>query len=1190
MEEKSNKEVMRFVSLGDSNPSVTGILDEFPKKDITLKKLYDKKLSSQSFITAYEVKIKDGREYLLRIFHVQIYENFLICKILRECCMSINFGAYCNSILKVYKARFVGFSKENKLQIEALGELPGKAINSFKGSCSYSEAIKWGYDVCVTLEKMERCGISHINIKPDSIFLKEINEESISQRAVLGNLGTVFCCFQDTKQILNPVKGYSDRITGWSKYFLPPEVLENTDLANIVIPQKCDVFAFGLTLTSLLLYSHNEEVKAVHANPPGSDKEYLENIVKKLKERNLEQWVEVVEKCLCRKVEERLTFKELKKKMEEVDLDLHKEELDIERQLSKAKDCKNENRYYAAIWAYEDCKGAGKKDLAFLYNKIGNYKKSIEICESLLNEHIDPEQLLDIMLILINSAARLVIIEKMEEYDKQIIKLLEDLSKVSKEHSWKMIKLHEAWGIYYELTGEYKRSLKKYKEADRLSTKEFGEEHEETLLMRCSVGKLLAIKCKLKKAGTCLKEVASIIGSKKWYNPALEIELCTAKGYLHASLQKFIEAKEFYNYAMTGIQLLFGEDHPKIIEVYLGLASSVSDKNTILTDYLQKAHIIAQKVYEKSHPTYILTVTTIADAYIDLSLYHEARGFVEEASFKGITDPSNYNEVLSAFFMGKINYLLEKLPTAIPYLENSIKGLEKQKKEQTSVMIQSLITLGLICISSMDFNKALNCFNQAKKHHKNVYYKSHPTMAFIAIHIASIYVSMEDPNSAEEALKTIDDSLNLLTTSKNPLIGKYYAEKAKISILRSKFKEGKDYLSKGFKLLEDNKKTVYMSDLYNALGILHVEKDKCDIGIKHHIKAEETVSKSIVGTAEVYRLIGDAFLRMADYKSALASYSSALSIIEKVWSNVPVTGLLKIRIGESLCYMEKYTKSLDCYKQMQNPSTEEELKDFALLLHICIAENLIEQKKYKEAFDMLKKAEDVSLKLNKGYYLRKVRVMGNLGYVYRELKDHKKSIEYYEKAEKTIKEVFGENAKEIADIKYNYAILKELQVQNENLNSEYKPIIDLYNKSLEIVRNVYGKNHQDEIEIYRRMEKAYNRANMKVEAYNVEAQHKELCLNMDDKSHKLARISAELGAISNKLDIYDNAIDYLNKAINIIESTNKKIDKKYITDIYMHLVYAYNRKGSDDNVKRTFKIAEEKRIDINEIKRKLNMH
>ncbi len=271
-----------------------------------------------------------------------------------------------------------------------------------------------------------------------------------------------------------------------------------------------------------------------------------------------------------------------------------------------------------------------------------------------------------------------------------------------------------------------------------------------------------------------------------------------------------------------------------------------------------------------------------------------------------------------------------------------------------------------------------------------------------------------------------------------------------------------------FKILNDRSS---MGDCLNNIGIVHKYKGEYQTAIDYHIQAlkvfEELGEKP--GISNSYGNIGNVYEAFQKYDKALENYEKALQIsIElddnwRIGNTIMNIGVIKYYMGNPEQSIEEFKKSVEYFEQ----SNDKEYLTYALTNIGAVYQELGKNKSAKNYlnrslkisreldkkwsvantlvsiarlnfatsdYDAVRKNTDESIEISKNIGAKDLLIQNYslLSNYFEEIKDYKRSLEYYKKMKETNDSLFNETrSQQIAELQTKYETEKKENEINE---------------------------------------------------------------------------------------------------------------------------------------------------------------
>ncbi len=338
----------------------------------------------------------------------------------------------------------------------------------------------------------------------------------------------------------------------------------------------------------------------------------------------------------------------------------------------------------------------------------------------------------------------------------------------------------------------------------------------------------------------------------------------------------------------------------------------------------------------------------------------------------------------------------------------------------------------------------------------------------------------------------------------------------------SKYDTAIHCFEKALKKYEKNKDRMKIVDCSNKLGECLIEVSEYDRAIKYLNKVKSIFdNNSQIGIT--HYLLGEVYLRKANYKEAILYYTKAQEIeSENEHENYTINAKIYIGLGLSYKYMSKYDKALSYLKKALPLDSLKKKTDTEILVLIY---NLLGSTYYMindfdHAHIYFNTARSIQLIEMGEKNINSVSYYNNIGGIYSAKGNYNLAIEYYKKALLIAKEVMEPYNQQIAISyikmgiaykkmkKYEQAImcndsalnvlalklgekhrLAAMVFNNKGniyfeLNREFNNALENYNKALEIKKTLYGKNHPQISSSYHNIGELYAKNNNYKQALN----------------------------------------------------------------------------------------------------------
>lgn len=227
-----------------SNPSMTNIISGLERFNPTYSSIYHRSNGSKE-IQVWEVTLEDKRKYVLKATKVSKHSTAFINSLINEYRIGKVLG-----LLSPYVARAWDLQQreleDEKVVTEVLMDYGGVSLASGTWKLRRVTVLRLIYQLLNLFEFMEKIGVAHFDIKPQNIVWNHVEK-----RVKLIDFGTSLAFYDNPGSICESMDKNHRKITGFTRYYAPPELIKRK--YKKVIPQKVDVYCFGVTVLELIL-------------------------------------------------------------------------------------------------------------------------------------------------------------------------------------------------------------------------------------------------------------------------------------------------------------------------------------------------------------------------------------------------------------------------------------------------------------------------------------------------------------------------------------------------------------------------------------------------------------------------------------------------------------------------------------------------------------------------------------------------------------------------------------------------------------------------------------------------------------------------------------------------------------------------------------------------------------------------
>eukprot|EP01022_Parablepharisma_sp_SALTPOND_P013424 TRINITY_DN1798_c0_g1_i2.p1 TRINITY_DN1798_c0_g1~~TRINITY_DN1798_c0_g1_i2.p1 ORF type:complete len:1159 (+),score=130.60 TRINITY_DN1798_c0_g1_i2:280-3756(+) len=530
---------------------------------------------------------------------------------------------------------------EEKYRVKLLLEFGGKKLKDVL--LTRSNVLMMAYQLVKTLSLMEKRGIAHFDIKPSNLVWDD--EKSLLR---LIDFGTAVAFYHSPGQISKSLGEYESRLFGWTRRYASPELFHRVNAK--VIPQKADVFAFGVTILELVLNanrdSKNEEceteksvwnMRAMLQDKEASKEDHnkwIERVERELRGIKEDNWLDLLIPCLNFEKEKRPTFRDLakfmKKKLREAGYEKiikSYRKIPIKDYKTKVDIAERQWEYYNVIWYCKQyIKGMKKKATPqFCFN---NSKDVAEIYYKRGLAHL-----------------------KLEE-DRKAIKcleksrnIIEETTQDTAEKYYDIAALYNNLGIAYNNVSNKEAALKYIFKAKGIIESREEKDKPSMAAIYTNLGLVYNMESSFDEAISYLNLASEIMEKSLEANSLENANIYAVLGSVYDNKGDYTSALKYKHKAEKIRMDICHADHPDTAATWnffekaynsLGRAYKAETYNSLgkaynrlaeynkAVDYYTKAEFIVKRNYSEDHPLLSITYKNMGDAYVNLSKYSEA--------------------------------------------------------------------------------------------------------------------------------------------------------------------------------------------------------------------------------------------------------------------------------------------------------------------------------------------------------------------------------------------------------------------------------------------------------------------------------------------------------------------------------------------------------------------------------------
>jgi len=888
-----------------------------PQYEIIYKDIYGRKI--------VKVKLKNSVKFVIRHLRIKSTSKLVINRLIRECNITNILGALTDGIVMSEYAdkKEVG----EYTVIEILMEYGGVPLSTFveKKELEEGDTMNIACQLLSILTLMEELGISHLDIK-----LQNIVWNKNQNRVKLIDFGTSLISFGKDNEILKEVD--RKEIFGYTKPYSAPEIKKNVPK---VIPQKLDVYSFGVTLLKLLA----SECKIQNLIEYDTDffikKLNIDELKEKVKKGHMDNLWEVIYKATESAPQSRPTFRELREDFLKRVKGMTKDDclLDVIGNLNdhtiKMKligNLKLNNIY---------------RDLMHLYGMTENYGMEVKCAEKYLEMYSESEgegeESLNVAYSYYRLAYFCTLINERGKVISYLEKALGILLKMRKRDSLLLKGVYSSMGMLYGSLDDHKKAKEYYDEVFKIESGESGVEISllntisGTYVHRYNYEKTEEVWDKALKKIEREKTVQG--GSIK----CLPFAFALGLGYYFKGNVKL--AREIFNENLNEIQSEHEEEHPYLIYMYLylGIFNIFAGCPDKAIETLDKGLSISLKLYGEMHADAMPFYTMKAFLYkykghykTSIDLYNKYLS-ISLQKFGS----QNQNTLMLHFCLGD---LYCEIGDFIKAELNCLKALDiavKIFKGENMIHAQIYNILGtLSVVHERNPDKCIHYSNKELNIALKAGYKNSPLLIMTYLNLAMGYFLRGD---FQEVIKLCDIGLDIIRRSnrrKGGVFGIFnYVCGVSYSNTGNK-KLGIDFIDKGLKAFLDisGSETALASKACYYLKNVHQIK-----GDRVKILEEFNKSSKILETIETttlwgkvyaifhYDILARGYRLKKDLLNAKAAHEQALKI--------SLDGFGELHLSTAVCF---YNLGLT-YVEFENIKEAEEHFDKALSIQMRIS-------------------------------------------------------------------------------------------------------------------------------------------------------------------------------------------------------------------------------------------------------------
>jgi len=909
--------------------NITGIMDEYVKRSPSYKELYKKSSGEKYCQVGYEVTLINGRKLLLKTIRIDKTHKVKINSHLREYHILKNVQGINKYIVKLLDMRYTVGEPNNTLIFEMLFDNNSEPLTKayYEEHKKYRECIELAYRLICILSDLESVGVSHMNIKPESIRLDN------NKQLMLTNFSSAISFFYNPEELRVPLGQSIEKFSGYSRFYAPPEIYQlskGQDCSTILAPQLFDCFSFGLTFYMWVNWDNGKNIDMIPRSESEGHSKLIRDLRKDLTKYKLNNFESIFLSCMSIKRRDRPTFAALRTNLDNYIQEnakkwiLPKERFDASSLNKQIQEHKTEKEYEAMIWKLKKLLSlsggstdSSWMDLITVYFKTGRYDDCIKDYQNkFATLNLDNE---------IHFRAALIAF-KAYLFQDNLNNAQNILSKAWKEEFKNSVEYLRAQGNINEAKNDYETALNYYKKALGI-TKPCNKDYNG--INRDIIRALL-------KLGYITEARNHLPDNKNWKTLILY-------GKIEQIRRNYLQALEYYEVAEYNFKMVFGEDHPRLVDILILKAEAQEKIENLSAAFksVSDAELIANKRYNiKCNDI----KTLIGNIYLNSGEYVKAKDHADRIQ-KG-------DKILP-----EVNLLQSECYKSLGQYQSAINTLTELDNNQNNIL---------------NYNNVLS--------------------ARIRIALGEAYMAIGQIGEGLVSLNKVERWCYRIGNDANMYLCMVYNAAINGCLLKNNYALALKILERLRKLKEGQGiAEIAIGKLYNTFGFP-------ELSYVYFVKALELHGNLLWSKrqkVELIKMIGDNLKDCKKYKDAIAQYDKALNLLK--CDKLILGGELYNSKGECERLNNNANIALKCHEKAHSIYADLANEERKTLTIICITEAFLKLGNYEAALKSLKKVIE---KLNNKRLLG--RVYSNMGLIYYRQDDIPKAIESYEKAVKEL--------------------------------------------------------------------------------------------------------------------------------------------------------------------------------------------
>jgi len=859
-----------------------------------------------------KVELKNNIEFILKQLRIKSTNKSDIDHLLREYRISNTLGKLTDGIAmsKDAEKKKVG----EYTVIEILMEYGGISLSTFmnRGELREGDTMNIACQLLSTLTLMEEFRTSHLDIKPCNI----VWDKSKNQVKLI-DFGTSLMSLAKDNGVFKETD--SKRILGYTRPYSAPEIKKK---AKRIIPQKLDVYSFGVTFLRLLAAEYKVQNLIEYDENSFIKKFNLEKLKEKVKREDMDDLWEIIYKTIESTPQSRPTFRELRevflkqaKVITEDDylLDVIDSLNDHPIKIELINNVELNNIYIS---------------LMFLYAEIENYdiaikcgKKYLETCSEL-----EEESSLDVAISYFLLGALYFNINEKKEAINYLEKALSILLKIPGEHNGLLKMIYRAMGLVYTFFGDYKKAKEQSDKAFNIKL----EECDVGLDFYCSVLEIFTYMGEYERIEEMCDKVLKEIKKKKSVQDISIARLYIILGYVYFSKGSYVAAKKILNEGLNMLLSEYGEQNMFLIPAYLflGYLDSSIGKFDQAIEAFDKALSISLEINGEIHLYTMILYQYKAFAYLDKEDYKRSIDFLKESLNISLRKFGAQNQFTLELYLylGMSYRMIDDFIIAKSYLQKALDIAVKIFKEENILYVLIYNSIGILYIFyESNVDKGIHYCNRALNILLKIYDKDHPLLFTTYVLLVFGYFFKLD---YQEVIRLCNICLDILLrtgTKESQMVGTLSFFLA-FSYFSTGNKElGTHYSIKVLKNFSSicGNQNVFSINPYCLLGQLYLIKGDHVQALKmanELSKVDESITiKGNIHTLLRYTLLGNVYRFQEDYLNAEAACKQALETSLNVYGELNfITAACLYLLGCIYVELENIKEAEKCLNKALN--------------------------------------------------------------------------------------------------------------------------------------------------------------------------------------------------------------------------------------------------------------------------------